>query len=95
MALTREEVEYIAFLARLELSEEEKSHFQQQLSAILDHVAFLQKLDTSFIEPTSSVLPRRSRLRKDEPRPGLTVEEALSNAPDTINNQFRVPPVLE
>jgi aspartyl-tRNA(Asn)/glutamyl-tRNA(Gln) amidotransferase subunit C len=95
MILTRKEVEHIALLARLELSEEEKSRFQQQLSAILDHVAQFQKLDTSYIEPTSSVLPRRSRLRSDEPHKGLTSEEALANSPDTENQQFRVPPVLE
>lgn len=95
MTLTREEVEHIALLARLELSEEEITRYQQQLSAILDHIAQLQKLDTSHIQPTSGGLPPRSRLRCDEPRAGLTHEQALENAPDIENRQFRVPPVLE
>ena len=95
MTLSREEVEHIALLARLELTEDEKTLYRQQLSAILDHVAQLQKLDTSHIEPASSMLPRRSRLRSDEPRKGLRIEDALDNAPDTENRQFRVPPVLE
>lgn len=95
MTLTLKEVEHIAALARLELSPEEKARYRKQLSAILEHIAQLQKLDTSQIEPTSSVLPRRSRLREDNPREGLSTEEALGNAPDEEENQFRVPPVLE
>lgn len=95
MTLTLEEVEHIADLARLRLTEEEKNRFRQQLSAILDYAASLQALDTSSIPPTFSVLPVRSRLRPDEPRPGLPREELLRNAPDVENGQFRVPPVLE
>jgi aspartyl-tRNA(Asn)/glutamyl-tRNA(Gln) amidotransferase subunit C len=95
MTLSREEVEHIALLARLDLSEEEISRYQQQLSAILEHIAQLQALDTSHIQPTSSVLPQRSRLRSDEPHTGLSHEQALDNAPDIENRQFRVPPVLE
>jgi len=94
MALTREEVEHIALLARLELSEEEKERYRGQLSAILEHVAALQALDTSQIEPTSSVLPRRSRLREDEACAGLETTQALENAPASEKDQFRVPPVL-
>ena len=66
MTLTLKEVEHIALLARLDLTQEEKERYQQQLSAILDHVAQLQELDTSDIKTTSSVLPPRSRLREDE-----------------------------
>jgi aspartyl-tRNA(Asn)/glutamyl-tRNA(Gln) amidotransferase subunit C len=95
MALTLEEVEHIAELARLELSAEEKERYRQQLSAILEYAAGLQKLDTSGIPPTSSVLPQRSALRADEPRPGLDPRDLLANAPKTERNQFRVPPVLE
>lgn len=95
MTLTRKEVDHIALLARLELSEEEKARYQQQLSAILDHVAQLQKLDTRHIQPTSIILPQCSRLREDETRAGLSIEDALFNAPDTKKNQFRVPPVLD
>ena len=95
MQLTPEEVEHIALLARLELTAEEKEHFREQLSSILNHVAKLQRLDTSHIAPTSSVLPARSRLREDQTTTGLNAEQALRNAPDVENDQFRVPPVLE
>lgn len=95
MTLTLEEVEHIAELARLSLSAEEKARYREQLSEILDYAARLQSLDTGGIPPTSSVLPARSVLREDEPRPGLSREELLRNAPDAENNQMRVPPVLE
>lgn len=95
MTLTIEEVNHIAELARLELSEAEKEHFREQLSAILDYVVRLQSLDTTNIPPTSSVLTARSVLRKDESRPGLSLEELFLNAPDVESDQFRVPPVLD
>jgi aspartyl-tRNA(Asn)/glutamyl-tRNA(Gln) amidotransferase subunit C len=95
MSLSIQEVEHIAMLARLELSEEEKQLFRQQLSDILDHVAQLQKLDTSNISATSSVLPPSSRLRTDLAEKGLSPSEALKNAPNVEENQFKVPPVLE
>jgi aspartyl-tRNA(Asn)/glutamyl-tRNA(Gln) amidotransferase subunit C len=95
MSLTLEEVEHIANLARLDLTAEEKRRFQQQLSAILDYVRKLQEIETGEIPPTSSVLPARSVLREDEPRPGLQTDRLLANAPHTEKNQFRVPPVLD
>lgn len=95
MILTLEEVEHIALLARLQLTEAEKQRFQTQLSAILDYAARLQALDTEGIPPTASVLPLRSVLRPDEPRPGLDLQALLANAPDVVDDQFRVPPVLE
>jgi aspartyl-tRNA(Asn)/glutamyl-tRNA(Gln) amidotransferase subunit C len=95
MSLTPEEVDHIALLARLELSDAEKELYREQLSSILDHVAQLQKLDTSHILPTSSVLPPRSRLREDEIKTGLSKDQALQNAPDQARSQFRVPPVLD
>ncbi|MDT8898292.1 Asp-tRNA(Asn)/Glu-tRNA(Gln) amidotransferase subunit GatC [Thermanaerothrix sp. 4228-RoL] len=95
MSLSREQVEHIAHLARLELTEDELERYRQQLSAILDYAARLQTLDTSGIPPTASVLPPRSVLRPDEPRAGLSREALLRNAPQVENGQFRVPPVLE
>jgi aspartyl-tRNA(Asn)/glutamyl-tRNA(Gln) amidotransferase subunit C len=95
MTLTLEEVEHIATLARLNLTDEEKEQYRQQLSDILDYAARLQGVDTSGILPTSSVLPAHSVLRPDETRPCLTSEELLSNAPEVEEGQFRVPPVLE
>ncbi len=95
MSLTREEVEHIAALARLELTEEEKERYREQLSAILDYAARLQALDTSHISPTSTVLAQRATLRPDVAEPGLTTAQALDNAPKAEQQQFRVPPVLE
>lgn len=95
MALTLQEVEHIAQLARLQLSEDEKNRYREQLSAILEYAARLQQLDTTGISPTSSVLPARSVLRADEPRPGLTLDALLRNAPESEKGQFRVPPVFD
>jgi aspartyl-tRNA(Asn)/glutamyl-tRNA(Gln) amidotransferase subunit C len=95
MTLSIQEVETIAYLARLELSASEKELMSRQLSAILDYVNRLQELETGGIPPTSSVLPPRSVLRPDEARPGLDRTTLLRNAPDTESGQFRVPPVLE
>jgi len=95
MALTLQEVEHIAELARLRLSAEEKTLYREQLSAILEYAARLQAVDTSGIPPTSSSLVTSCPLRSDEPRPGLCREDLLRSAPQTENNQFRVPPVFE
>lgn len=95
MSLTPAEVEHISFLARLELTPAEKELYREQLSSILEHVARLQKLDTSHISPTSSVLPPRSRLREDEIQTGLSKDQAMRNAPDEKSRQFRVPPILD
>ena len=93
--LSREEVIHIAQLARLELTPEEIERYREQLSAVLDYFTKLAEVDTTGIPPTASVLPPRSVLRKDEPRPGLPREELLANAADTEDGQFKVPPVLE
>jgi aspartyl-tRNA(Asn)/glutamyl-tRNA(Gln) amidotransferase subunit C len=95
VALTLAEVEHIAVLARLRLTAAEKARYREQLSAILDYMAMLKRLDTSAIEPTASVLPLRSVLRADEVTPSLTPEELLANAPAAEAQMFRVPPVLE
>ena len=95
MSLTREEVDHIAELARLELTEEEKARYREQLSAILDYAARLQAVDTSHISPTATVLNTRSPLRPDEPAEGLPIDTAMQNAPLAEQRQFRVPPVQE
>ena len=94
MPLSREDVIHIAELARLELTDEEVARYQEQLSAVLEYFAKLQGVNTEGIPPTASVLPPRTVLREDEPRPGLSREELLANAPDVADNQFRVPPVF-
>lgn len=95
MKLTLDEVEHIALLARLDLTEEEKEQYRNQLSAILEYAARLQSLDTSGIPPTSSVLPEHAALREDVIGNSLPVETTLANAPVKAKNQFCVPPVLE
>lgn len=95
MTLTLSEVEHIAELARLSLTDQEKELYRQQLSDILEYAARLQNLDTSQISPTSSVLPSRSVLRPDKSAPSLDIKDLLLNAPQAENDQFRVPPVLD
>jgi aspartyl-tRNA(Asn)/glutamyl-tRNA(Gln) amidotransferase subunit C len=95
MPLTQDVVRRIADLARLELTESEVEQYCCQLSDILDYAARLQSIDTTDIPPTSSVLPPRSILRKDEPIKGLDREEILNIAPKTEKGQYRVPPVLD
>jgi len=95
MSISREEVEHVAHLARLGLSEEEVGTLQEQLSAILEHMRTINELDTSHIEPTAQVIPLRNVMRDDEPAPSLSREQVLSNAPDRDGDFFRVPPVLE
>ena len=95
MSLTLTEVEHIASLARLSLTDEEKSRYRQQLSSILEYVTMLQELDTSSIPPTSSVSPSQSPLRADTAHAPLSTDELLMNAPEITKDQFRVPPVFE
>ena len=95
MKLGREEVQHIADLARLALSAEEQSLYQEQLSAILEHFEQLQELDTGAIPPTATVLPLRSVMRADEPRPPFSREDILANAPAVEEGCFKVPAVLE
>ncbi len=94
MPLTITDVEKIAGLARLELTDEEKEKFRRQLSSILEHVQKLQELDTSRIAPTASVLAPHAALRDDEAKPGLTQAEVLQNAQKSEHERFRVPPIF-
>jgi aspartyl-tRNA(Asn)/glutamyl-tRNA(Gln) amidotransferase subunit C len=95
MPLSLEEVEHIAKLARLQLTDEQKARYRRQLEAILDHVAKLQELDTKAVTPTASGSAGQMPLRPDEPRPGLSQEELLKNAPKQEGGQFKIPPVFE
>jgi aspartyl-tRNA(Asn)/glutamyl-tRNA(Gln) amidotransferase subunit C len=95
MSLTIPEVEHIAELARLALSDEEKALFRTQLSAILDYAARLQAIDTDAIPPTASVLPIDTVLREDVARPGMSTTEALANTEEKSDDMFRVQAVME
>lgn len=95
MALTLQDVEHIAELAKLGLTAEEKERFRTQLSTILDYAQRLQNLPTDDIEATASVLPLTNVWREDVARPCLPTEDVLANAPDAEDNHFRVAAVLE
>jgi len=94
--LTRADVDRIATLAHLELSDAEKTLFVQQLSHVLEYAEQIQRIDTTGVPPTAQVLSRMPADRADEPRPGLSNEEALANAPDPSpqTGLFRVPRVI-
>ncbi|MCY3864160.1 MAG: Asp-tRNA(Asn)/Glu-tRNA(Gln) amidotransferase subunit GatC [Chloroflexi bacterium] len=93
--LSAEDVRAIADLARLELSDDDVARYQRQLSAILDYFQKLEELDTSHIDPTSSVLPLTNVMRLDQAGAALSVDEAIANAPDSDGAQFRVRAVLD
>jgi aspartyl-tRNA(Asn)/glutamyl-tRNA(Gln) amidotransferase subunit C len=95
MKLTLAEVDHIAELARLSLSDDEKALYQEQLSAILEYAERLQALDTSAIPPTATVLPLRSVMRADEPHDSLSRDTVLANAPQVEADSFRVQAVMD
>ncbi|NJN95217.1 MAG: Asp-tRNA(Asn)/Glu-tRNA(Gln) amidotransferase subunit GatC [Anaerolineales bacterium] len=93
--LSLAEVETIAELAKLPLTEAEKTVFQEQLSAILEYAEMLQQVDTTGIPPTASALPLSNIMRADEVSLSLSNEEALFNAPAAEDGYFKVQAVLE
>ena len=93
--LTAEDVRAIADLARLELTDEEVALYQQQLSGILDYFQKLEEVDTSHIDPTSTVLPLTNVMRADEAGQPLPLADVVANAPDSDGEQFRVRAVLD
>lgn len=95
MSITRQDVEHVAYLARLGLAEEEMERLAEQLSNVLEHMQKIDNLDTSAIPPTAQVIPLRNVMRDDEPRPSADREDVLQNAPRREGDYFLVPPVLE
>jgi aspartyl-tRNA(Asn)/glutamyl-tRNA(Gln) amidotransferase subunit C len=95
MSISRTEVEHIANLAKLDLTDDELAMYADQLSSILAYVEQLSAVDTTAIPPTPAVLPLSTVLRPDEVRPSLATDEALANAPDAAEGQFRVSAVLD
>ncbi|HEX3011650.1 MAG TPA: Asp-tRNA(Asn)/Glu-tRNA(Gln) amidotransferase subunit GatC [Syntrophomonadaceae bacterium] len=94
MALTIKEVEHVALLARLSLTDDEKLVFSRQLSQILDYVDQLNELDTDDVEPLTHILPVFNVFRDDIVRSGSPREEILSNAPLLEENQYKVPKII-
>jgi aspartyl-tRNA(Asn)/glutamyl-tRNA(Gln) amidotransferase subunit C len=95
MALSLDDVRWVAHLARLELSEAELEMMARQLSSILEYVSQLQMVDTEGVEPLAHPLPVQNVFRDDEPAPSLAVDEALANAPDRRGSFYGVPAVLD
>jgi len=95
MKITREDVENVALLSRLELNEADVAKFTGQLNAILDYVDMLNMVDTSGVEPTAHVLPLKNVMRADEAKTSLPRELALSNAPQQEDGYFKVPKIME
>jgi aspartyl-tRNA(Asn)/glutamyl-tRNA(Gln) amidotransferase subunit C len=92
--IERKDVEYVAWLARLELGEEEIERFTRQLAQVLEHAEKIKSLDTRETRPTSHPLPLKNVMREDEVRPGLSQQEALSNAPRAEGGYFAVPRII-
>jgi len=93
--ISKEQVEHVAHLARLAVTEEEVNIFTNQLDAIISFSEQLNELDTTNVKPTSHVLPMKNVMREDVAKEGLPREEVLKNAPDHKDGQIRVPSVLE
>ncbi|ACL19570.1 Asp-tRNA(Asn)/Glu-tRNA(Gln) amidotransferase subunit GatC [Desulfitobacterium hafniense] len=94
MKISREEVEHVAFLARLELTEEELVTNTEQLNSILDYAAMLEKLNTDDIKPTAHAVPLHNVLREDQVKPSMAREKVLANAPDAQDGFFKVPRIV-
>ncbi|MCB8924440.1 MAG: Asp-tRNA(Asn)/Glu-tRNA(Gln) amidotransferase subunit GatC [Ardenticatenaceae bacterium] len=95
MSLTLADVEKIAHLARLELTEAEKKQYLEQLSAILDYAERLNELDLTDIPPTSHAIAQQNIMRPDVAEPSLPMDDLLHNAPQQKDNQFVVQAVLD
>ena len=95
MPIDRAEVQRIARLAHLELEDPDVDALARDLESILDHVAMLDELDVSELEPTTAALDTPHVLREDETRPSVPGDDALANAPEAGDGFFRVPRVLE
>lgn len=95
MALSRQDVEKIAALARLDLTEAEKALYQEQLSAVLAYAERLSELEIDDVPPTASAVPMTNVLREDEIEPSMPLADTLYNAPEAEQDQFKIQPVFD
>jgi aspartyl-tRNA(Asn)/glutamyl-tRNA(Gln) amidotransferase subunit C len=93
--ISTDQVRHLANLARIDLSESELTSLTSELSQIVESVAKVQEVAGPDVPATSHPVPLTNVFRDDVPRPSLTVEEALSGAPDREGDKFRVPPILD
>jgi aspartyl-tRNA(Asn)/glutamyl-tRNA(Gln) amidotransferase subunit C len=89
------DIEHVAKLARLELTDEERERLRSQLGAILEHAAKVGEVAAEDVPPTAYAIPRVNVLRPDERRPSLAVADVLANAPEPEDDRFRVPRIVE
>jgi len=89
------DIEHVALLARLDLSDDEKALLRTQLSAILEHAARVGEVAADDVPPTAWAIPRSNVFREDVPEPGLSQAAALANAPDAERGRFKVPRIAE
>ncbi len=94
MSLSEKDVQYVAKLARLEVTDQEVAKYTQQLGNILEYVQQLNKLDTTNVEPLAHVLDLKNVTREDKPAASLTQQEVLSNGPEVQSGHFRVPKIM-
>lgn len=94
MTISKKDVEHVALLARLELSEAEVSLYTEQLNSILEHAEVVKKIDTSKVVPTAHAVELSNVLREDEVRDSISQEKALENAPESSDGFFRVPRIV-
>jgi aspartyl-tRNA(Asn)/glutamyl-tRNA(Gln) amidotransferase subunit C len=92
--ISREDVANLANLARIDMSDEELDHLASELSVILDAVARVQEVANSDVPPTSHPIPMSNVFRVDENRPSLSSKDALSGAPASEGQRFKVPRIL-
>ena len=95
MEISKQEVEKVAKLARLAITDVERDAFARQLGQILTYVEKLKQYDTTGVEPTATVLGQTNVFRDDMVRPSLPVDKALVNAPEREADGFRVPKIIE
>ncbi|MEQ8152254.1 MAG: Asp-tRNA(Asn)/Glu-tRNA(Gln) amidotransferase subunit GatC [Smithellaceae bacterium] len=95
MMITKQEVEYVAHLARLEIDDEQKDKLTSQLNDILLYIDKLNELDTSGVEPMSHAIAVTNAFREDKVADSLGTEQSLMNAPDARGEFFRVPKVID
>ncbi|MGG6314445.1 Asp-tRNA(Asn)/Glu-tRNA(Gln) amidotransferase subunit GatC [Paenibacillus macerans] len=95
MSIQTKDVEHVAKLARLHLTDDEREMFTEQLNAILQYAEKLNELNTDDIAPTTHVLHLSNVMREDEVKESLPPEKVFLNAPDEEDGQFKVPAVLE
>ncbi|WP_347861437.1 Asp-tRNA(Asn)/Glu-tRNA(Gln) amidotransferase subunit GatC [Salimicrobium sp. PL1-032A] len=93
--ISEDQVKHVANLARLSITEEEAQTFTKQLDDIITYAEQLNELDTEGVEPTTHVLDLKNVMRKDEPKEWINKEDALKNAPEQQDGQFKVPSILE